>query len=268
MNVKKQFDMPLHYFRVVAILAIVFLHTISFSTQNIIHNSVVLTLFWFGSFYFVFISGYLCSFIESQRETSTIQFYFRKLRNVLCPYVVWTVIIWFFFYFFNGNSYHDLLSALPGLIYVLINGSMQGQYWYIVFIGFCFLITPILFRLGSKQLIILTVISSVIPIFVGRRGYYNFYDLSQMPSYIRTTMYFLPMYFRGFTLGFWPEKLKNFIRQNSKLITFLSILLTVVLFFCIYQTEFESKSLLQIHITALVYLQKLITTFFFNLFVA
>ena len=174
MNVKKQFDMPLHYFRGVAILAIVFLHTISFSTQNIIHNSVVLTLFWSGSFYFVFISGYLCSFIESQRETSTIQFYFRKLRNVLCPYVVWTVIIWFFIYFFNGNSYHDLLSALPGLIYVLTNGSMQGQYWYIVFIGFCFLITPILFRLGSKQLIILTVISSVIPIFVGRRGYYNF----------------------------------------------------------------------------------------------
>lgn len=30
MNVKKQFDMPLHYFRGVAILAIVFLHTFVF----------------------------------------------------------------------------------------------------------------------------------------------------------------------------------------------------------------------------------------------
>lgn len=106
-------------------------------------NNCIVPLFFSSSLIFIFISGYLLCFIDSHRcfESGWIQrFYFRKIKNLLCPYVVVSIFIGFILNVLDTKAFW----------FKLLGFTVQPPYWYIGFILTCFIFAPFLLRLNKK----------------------------------------------------------------------------------------------------------------------
>lgn len=76
---KKNFDWGMHYFRGFAICAIVINHM----AYYLGHESFQWAWLKNGTIFFLFISGYLCQFLDSRRRSSPMEYYSKKLKNVI-----------------------------------------------------------------------------------------------------------------------------------------------------------------------------------------
>lgn len=140
MAARREFDWSMHYFRAVAIVAIVLMHYLSMYG----HNAVVYGFFHSASIFFLFISGYLCQYVEGRHPSGVGEFYLKKLKNVICPFLVFSVL--------SGVVQHK--AALDwAFVKAVLTGSLQWHLWYIPFVTGLFIVSPGLCRLNDRRLL-------------------------------------------------------------------------------------------------------------------
>ena len=143
---KSSFDWGMHYFRAFAILAIMGTHYAgSFGYATLVN--IALTS---STIFFLFISGFLCQYIDLKRRESPTHYYKKKLLNVIAPFVVFSLI----FGYMKG-----MLGLNWGFAKALFCGEIQGQYWYIPFVSGLFLVSPLICRMNNKNLLLTLLVS-------------------------------------------------------------------------------------------------------------
>ena len=143
---KEGFDWGMHYFRAFAIVLIMAMHyCASFGYDGIVNG-----LLHSSTIYFLFISGYLCQYIDSRRRDRPLAYYRKKLLNVICPFLLFSLLFGMMkgIAGFNGEFLANVLC-----------GRVQGQYWYIPFVAGLFLISPWLCRLDARGITIVAIAS-------------------------------------------------------------------------------------------------------------
>lgn len=179
---KKNFDWGMHYFRAFAILAIMACHYAGcFGYVRLVE--VALAAF---TILFLFISGYLCQFVDSKRRDTPLGYYKKKLLNVICPFILFSI----------GCA---LLKGFASFSWEFIGrilcGRCQAQYWYIPFVSVLFLFSPALCRMSDRSLIVTTLVSFVCFIlFPYRPGLF----MISWPQTFHIYSYFTVFYLIGF----------------------------------------------------------------------
>ena len=152
------FDWGMHHLRAFAIVCIMvnhlWCHAGLFETAK---------AFLVGStFYFLFISGYLCQYLELRRPTETKTYYRKKWTNVICPYLVWSLFTIAVVRFAGLHHVGVLplgMARWDNIPHILLFGWAQATYWYIPFVCILFLVSPWLWRRKTSKLAWLFLIS-------------------------------------------------------------------------------------------------------------
>lgn len=156
-----QFNYTMHYFRAFAIINIMLGHVMRDSSIIMsdyckkMNTYICDTLFLTDTHYFVLISGYLFYLIN--KNTNILELYYKKLINIFVPYLLISGIlisISYIKYAYSGVflSYVNTPTSLYQLTQNIVNGTTQGQFWYLPFIFFVFLIAPFICRINRLSL--------------------------------------------------------------------------------------------------------------------
>jgi hypothetical protein len=167
---KLKMDMTMVYFRAFAILSIVLGHYLivllwyptPFPSWM---KRFVVAFFADDSIYFLFISGYLFYYLTDRftvrweglkciKESGKFKlpvFYRKKITNVLLPYVIVSILATAYM-IATGNTSGLVGSSITWsqLPLRIINGTVQGQFWYIPYILCVFLFVPLLLLLPHR----------------------------------------------------------------------------------------------------------------------
>ena len=192
----KRFDWGMHYFRAFAILTIMATHYAgSFGYYDLVE--VALTS---STIYFLFISGYLCQYIDQKRREEPASYYKKKLLNVIAPFVVFSLV----FGYMKG-----MLGFNFAFIKAMLCGEVQGQYWYIPFVSGLFLVSPFICRMSGKMLATTTIASFVLfLIFPFRPGGFAL----AWPHTFYLYTYFTVFYIIGFVYCRYKETIDQTVR--------------------------------------------------------
>lgn len=179
---KTNFDWGMHYFRAFAILAIMACHYaggFGYETANRV-------FFTTSTIYFLFISGYLCQFLDQKRREAPISYYKKKVLNVICPFIIFSLI----FAILKGSFSCDF-----AFVKQLLLGRVQGQYWYIPFVSFLFLASPFICRMKNGKLLTLFSVSAFFFfVFAKRPGVFTV----RWPAVFYMYAFFTVWYIMGF----------------------------------------------------------------------
>ncbi len=157
---KRPMDMSMVYFRATAIIFIVIGHyVINFRklSMTTLEKNTLLGFYANDSVYFLFISGYLFYYLTDRftvewnnfkpqkisGKFNLLMFYRKKLQNLLCPYLIISVVIAYFIHYSGitvGSHSNFVIEKLPEM---LLKGTVQFQYWYIPYILIIFVFIPI-----------------------------------------------------------------------------------------------------------------------------
>lgn len=194
-----KFDYATHYFRAFAILMVMACH----SFMILGHEEINRIFFTSATHFFLFISGYLCQYLNDTRPTSAAVYYSKKLKNVVLPYVFFTVL--YSFAAWPGGG----LAALPAH---LAFGSAQGQLWYIPFVIPLFLFSPLILKLSSRHFLSLLFFTALLAILFPTRQYPFTYA---WPGIFHLYAYFTVYYLLGFAYARYKEKVDAVILKPS-----------------------------------------------------
>lgn len=210
---KEGFDWSMHYFRAFAILTIVLMHY--YSTFG--YWKIVSILFHSSTIFFLFISGYLCKYIDQRHHVPACVYYQKKLINVIAPFIIFSL----FFGFMRGK---DLLSLT--FLKELALGKIQEQYWYIPFVSILFLISPMVCRLNNHNLILVWMVSFFFFLIFPIRPSGFCLD---WPNTLYLYSYFTVFYFTGFIYCVYKDSINAAIRKYWSLFASGVLLTTLVL---------------------------------------
>lgn len=204
-----KFDYATHYFRAFAILMVMACH--SFAILG--HEQINRIFFTSATHFFLFISGYLCQYLNDTRPTSAAVYYSKKLKNVVLPYVFFTII--YTFTACPGGG----LAVLPAH---LAFGSAQGQLWYIPFVIPLFLFSPLILKLSSRHFLSLLFFTALLAILFPTRQYPFTYA---WPGIFHLYAYFTVYYFLGFAYARYKDKVDAVILKPSYFLFALTLAL-------------------------------------------
>ena len=153
----KSFDWGMHYLRAFAIVCILLEHFWCYNGWEKESRAFLIG----STVYFLFISGYLCQYLSVRHPVSPKTYYRRKVRNVLCPYLVWTLLTVVVVRIANearcGVIAPDAIrwKTIPAIV---LFGWAQGPYWYIPFVCLLFLVSPRLSRVRNSEMVRLSAL--------------------------------------------------------------------------------------------------------------
>lgn len=246
---KRGFLVDMHYFRAFAILNVMLVHILQPPPEfHIPQDSTLLLriseiIFHDSTIYFIFISGFLFQYLSYKFEIRN--YYKSKIKNVISPYIVNSIIITLFMSYAYG--YYEINYYI--IIRNIILGKTQTQYWYIPFITVIFAISPFLLNIKEKYFTIASLLLLALPLLGTRTG-----------TEITPGMYayLFPVYCFGMTCAIHYENLILFCKKFNKTLVALSLLLTALL----YQlTSTHSDHFLFFNKEAVYYLQKMALLF-------
>ena len=193
------------------------------------HYGVLRSLLGASTIYFLFISGYLCQFLEFKKRTSVISFYTKKLKNVICPYVVCSLVTCIIMCIIGGERY--LVFSMDNFSFSrlfkgLIFGSMQYQYWYIPFVSILFLVSPVFIRMSDRMLLGAFMISACCLVCFPVRG--QVYPVA-WPNTFYLYSYFTGFYLLGFVYARRKCLFDVYLKRYFIINLFFAILLAVLL---------------------------------------
>lgn len=181
------FDFATHYFRAFAILAVMACHYCAMTNHQFVNR----LFFTAATHFFLFISGYLCQFLFTKKPQSPLDYYAKKLTNVLAPYALFTLVF-------------ALTPAAPGgFFHHLLYGSAQAPYWYIPFVTTLFVVSPVLCRASNRVLLVALAFSFVVSIVIPER---QFPLTWSWPGVAKLYTYFMPYYLLGFGYARYKER--------------------------------------------------------------
>ena len=230
-NTPKVFLDYLHSFRGLSIILIVLLHSIyasffmiGFDDSNSYLAITTQVLLHGGTIFFAIISGLLFSNILKKRGYKN--FYISKVKYVIFPYMLFTIVLTFFVFnynVFNSGNYTEFIWAYLNLVLEnLIYGKVHYIYWYIPVLIFLYLVTPLLYFLQKTNAFtkILFGIIIISPLFISRT------EMS-----FQTMVYFTGCYAFGMYIGDGLQMKLAYISKYKTLIISVVVLSTIVLFY-------------------------------------
>lgn len=212
------FDYPTHHFRALAILAVMACHFCAMTN----HDEVNRVFFTAATHFFLFISGYLCQFLHTKKPQAPLEYYRKKVVNVLSPYVLFTLALTY-----------TTTSASTSIVHNLFYGSAQAPYWYIPFVMTLFLISPLLCRLARLPMLALLGVTFVASIIFPER---QFPLTWAWPAVAHLYVYFVPYYLLGFVYA----REKAFIDSVIAKFRFVIIACALALYLLIIRYPFST----------------------------
>ena len=261
----------INYFRGISILFIVAGHCYYLGQWQInsLTAKIISNLITGGTTFFVFISGFLFHHIYYKKFNYR-KFIIQKLKNVLSPYLICSVIALIFLVFIKksdpwGNAIfipeHGLYENGRSFFLYLWTGSMLTGYWYVPFIMILFLLSPffIFFIHFSPALkygifLVLLTVSLII-----HRPVDNL-------SIIHSIVYFMPVYLLGILSSINKEKIYEKLKEKEILLLVLAIILAVTQAI-FYDVQGNShKAPFTITVLDIILIQKMVSCIFFMVF--
>lgn len=219
------------YFRLVAILCIVAVHSYGPWDIDSYPEEVIIAVLANSSAMFAFIAGFFFHHVFSKSFNYT-SFIIRKIKYVFFPYCFLSALGYIYFVFINENPPYldqllnhpvvDLKDYIKLAAMYLWTGRVIGPYWFIPFLMILFLASPIFIKLISLKLhvqllvfLILLGISMVV------------HRPVDLLSPLHLVIYFLPVYMAGILFSKYRDVLMKLIEDRSVILGVFVIFLTI-----------------------------------------
>ena len=231
----------INYFRGAAILFIVAGHCLdmTFQQRNSLVAKFILNIMQGGTPFFVFISGFLFYHVFYEKFNYR-NFMISKIKNVLFPYVVLSIMpVCYFVFIRKTGPYHEYIFSPGQGVYLeylrpfcmyFLTGRTFVAYWYIPFIMVIFALSPVFVRyvkLPSYFRIILLLLCYCIAMIIHR-------PLDNI-SVLQSVVYFVPVYLLGITASMYKEQIYRYA-TGKEFYMLLSALLLVLIQVVFYET--------------------------------
>jgi surface polysaccharide O-acyltransferase-like enzyme len=206
---KSRFQSHIHLFRAIAIVLIVFQHVVPALdwSKNEALGRIILGLSDESSILFVFIAGYLFQHLLVKYSFNA--YFLQKLKNVLAPYLIWSVpAIVVFVVFAQREGVWTWFYDMPvwqqvGLF--LLSGKHVSPYWFIPMIFLFYLVAPIFRYIDQRRqyLYLLIIPLCLLSVYIGRDG-------PTGPA--QKAVYMLPIYMMGMWVSHYRVQFNRWMR--------------------------------------------------------
>lgn len=196
--------------RLIAMVSIIVCHFLQFYNHE--------AAWWLNSGVQVFfiISGYLYS---RKKFDNPVEFYKKSFLKIYIPYIIFTLVMTVLYLLFNKSAFS--IATFIKMIFCLGYYSGLEHLWFVSYILFCYLFTPLMFRFLSfiedkKECIKLIIIALL---------FIAFFAVS-----ILTKSYFNPVrivaFFIGYVVGFYSDKYNTKFKIIFSLLVFALLIVT------------------------------------------
>ncbi|WP_339709594.1 acyltransferase [uncultured Kriegella sp.] len=223
----KKFLYHMHYFRAFAILNImmdhVWLYPVHHDKTNpdaILIESAREAFFGGSTIYFIIISGFL--FHHLKFKFTIPKYYISKIKNVVSPYVFFSVLILALTTFLGSVVNSSILDFLASIPNVLIHGTALGPFWYIPFIIPIFVVSPLLLKIPEKTFIKIAPFLFLLPLLGTRTGTTLSFGLY---------LYLFPIYLMGFYLSMNYSLIMSKVSQYRTQLGIIAVLAIITTFY-------------------------------------
>ena len=223
-----------HYFRALAILAIIAGHCVPLSGwgESRFLERTIANVVLGGTSLFVFISGFFFHHVFYQKF-DYIKFIGKKISKILIPYLVLSLIAISYvlytgslpyakYFVFSGEPDAFTQYIKPALLY-LWTGRVLVAYWYIPFIMLTFLLAPlhvwIIRRSLITQLMVFLMLLAV-SMLIHR-------PIDNM-SVLHSVIYFSPVYVFGIICSIHKETIYDYLKQKEMYLIIAVLLLALL----------------------------------------
>jgi surface polysaccharide O-acyltransferase-like enzyme len=254
----------LHSFRGLAILKIVLGHAVSaafigaYTMFDVSNTTLMISEIFYhdSTLYFAIISGILFSKVLKQKGYSN--FYNSKLKNILLPYLFFTVVLTIIkIKFSEMSNFQEGFHFVISKVWMnFIFGKANFVLWYIPVLIVLYLVTPVLEFLQKRNKLtrVIFILIMILPLFISRVQNLTDYNLS-----IESMIYFMGAYSIGMYLG--DDLNKRLIIINSyKGVFILMALISTAILFYFYKNEIDIIGTISLRETA-YYIQKICFAF-------
>ena len=262
-KVKSKFINSINYFRGIAIILIVLGHSYDLAHWEISNNleQFIYSLSLNGTVYFVFISGFLYHHIFYPNFNYQ-KFLTKKIRYVLVPYILFSLIPILNTVFLDGGGYAlpDELRDEPlrAIAWYLFTGNIIFAYWYVPMAILLFILSPLVNKIiESKNILIVTLALLPISLIIHR-------PIENLNA-IHSLVYFFPIYLLGSWSSINHKAIYAYLRDSKKQIFLVSlaIFLGLLQVFVFQQPGNFHKEFWSITVPDVNLLQKIVLCFLF-----
>lgn len=211
------FQNHIHNFRAIAIIGVVCAHSIQNFTwpEQDLTFRILDTTFNQSTIWFAFIAGFLFQHLLPKYKVA--KYYYSKLKNVLIPYVIWSVpalvVALFIIHQDVPDSFYDK-SRLEQIFVFMITGRHLAPFWYIPTISLIFLIAPFLEFIDLKRLPYIFLPGLIIlSAYLGRDGLLTLFQLSGNFSSLSKAVYLLAPYMMGMAASHYHSKVLSVMEK-------------------------------------------------------
>lgn len=197
---------------------------------------------------FIIISGFLLYYIYSPtRPMSTGNFYCKRIKRVLLPYINWS-FIYFIITLVVSAQYTGILNTAVQFLSKLVCGTAWYHLYFVVIIFQLYLLYPWLRNLMKQQPLALLIFTFILTLISQTILYLNMmHKIVLPPQYQSFYLVFFPVWIFYFVLGMYlaqnPEKIKALVINHTVGITLMWIASLMLLFLDSYVTATHDSSI-------------------------
>jgi surface polysaccharide O-acyltransferase-like enzyme len=232
---KTEFLWDFHYFRAFAIINIIIIHVWTYpvnkpsSIDAEYLDMVRETLFDGSTIYFILISGFLFQHLSSKFKLE--KYYFGKLKNIIFPYLLLSLIIVGATTFMGTVTDYSLINFISKLPNLLLMGLASGPYWYMPFILIIFLFSPLFLKIPGKFILSYFPFLLILPLLGTRTG---------VTITLWQYLYFLPIYLYGMYLSINYENTLALIKKYQLALFVIAGITFYVVFYMLSSNQFNN----------------------------
>jgi peptidoglycan/LPS O-acetylase OafA/YrhL len=166
---------------------------------------------------FLLVSGYFIAFLTGRRENLPWLQILGRIKRLLVPYTIWTLLVWIGWFFILGDRY-----PLKSYVVNFLTGSTTIGYYYVPLLIQYYLLAPIIIPFAKKNWVPLIIITGsfqlILQIGVMSELMYGaeninpvMYWLAFMPKWLFLSRLF--WFVLGMVIGFHLKEFKEFISR-------------------------------------------------------
>lgn len=206
----KTFQHHIHVFRAVAIILIVFAHTLpSFDwSERPLTGRAVDAFANESSIFFFFIAGYLFQFLSKRFEFSS--YLLQKLKTVILPYLILSIPAIIIFTFVTRRtgmwSWFYTIPEWQQMALFILTGKHLAPLWFVPTITLFYLAAPLFLWIDRRQprLYLLVIPLWMLSVYLGRDGPHGPIDKA---------LYLLPVYMLGMVFSHYREQAERLVAR-------------------------------------------------------
>ena len=177
---------------------------------------------------FLFVSGYFIAFATGRRDNLPWNQVFARIRNMLSPYTLWTLLIW------AGLLAQGHVFSIGEYVVQYLTGNTTPAYYYIPLIIQFFLLSPLIVPLAKKHWVPLLIITGLIQLILQAcQMAFLIYGPAALPQPVlwialipkRVFLARLFWFVFGVVIGFQLPQFKRFLARFKWLFLVLTVLL-------------------------------------------